>query len=171
MKSFFWKLAATSAVSVGLIQAQGQQKGAPMPPPLACGVHGDAEVICGTRSPEDLEVTPDGKFLIVPQYANGPGGQGGGQGLTIFDPAKKTFMKLAAVAEPLKDWGDPTCPGPIGDTLGPHGTSLVKRSNGKIQLYVVNHGGPPVDRNVRTEEDGRFVGTRVAWLRGEHRRL
>jgi DNA-binding beta-propeller fold protein YncE len=113
-----------------------------MPPPLGCGVHGDAEVICGTRSPEDLELTPDGKFLIVPQYVTGPGGaQGAGQGLTLFDPAKKTFTKLVVTAEPSKDWGDAACPGPIGDAVAPHGTSLVKRSNGKMQLYVVNHGG------------------------------
>jgi hypothetical protein len=141
MNTNVWKFAVvTAAMAVGL-QAQGQQKGPAMPPPLGCGVHGDAEVICGTRSPEDLELTPDGKFLIVPQYVTGPGAQGAGQGLTLFDPAKKTFMKLVAIAQPLKDWGDPACPGPIGDALAPHGTSLVKRSNGKMQLYVVNHGG------------------------------
>ena len=43
--------------------ALAQQKGPVMPPPLGCGVHGDAEVICGTRSPEDLELTPDGEVL------------------------------------------------------------------------------------------------------------
>ncbi len=141
MKAIFWKLAVVSVAVASVTQAQGQQKGPAMPPPLGCGVHGDAEVICGTRSPEDLELTPDGKFLIVPNFVTGPGGQGGGQGLTIFDPAKKTFTKLAAIAQPLKDWGDPRCPGPIGDAVAPHGTSLVKRSNGKMQLYVVNHGG------------------------------
>jgi hypothetical protein len=138
MKNIFWKITAISMGISAALQAQGQQKGPAMPPPLGCGVHGDAEVICGTRAPEDLELTPDGKFLIVPQFANN---SGGGAGLTIFDPVKKTFMKLVATAEPLKDWGDPACPGPIGDALAPHGTSLVKRSNGKMQLYVVNHGG------------------------------
>jgi hypothetical protein len=43
--------------------------------------------------------------------------------------------------ERLKDWGDATCPGVIGDALAPHGISLLKRSDGKTQLYVVNHGG------------------------------
>ncbi len=134
-------LAATAMASLAL----AQQKGPVMPPALGCGVHGDVEVICGTRSPEDLELTPDGKFLIVPQFVQGgPGGAGapaGSAGLYLFDPAKKTFTKLIATNEPLKDWGDAACPGPIGDALGPHGTSLVKRSNGKWQLYAVNHGG------------------------------
>jgi sugar lactone lactonase YvrE len=126
-----------------------QQKGPAMPPALGCGVHGDAEVICGTRAPEDLELTPDGKFLIVPQFVTGgPGGAGasaGAAGLYLFDLSKKTFAKLIAANEPLKDWGDAACPGPIGDALGPHGTSLVKRSNGKQQLYVVNHGGQSIE--------------------------
>jgi sugar lactone lactonase YvrE len=120
--------------------ALAQQKGPAMPPPLACGVHGDAEVICGTRSPEDLELTPDGKFLIVPQFVQGPAGAGVA-GLSLFDISKKTFARLTATSEPLKDWGDAACPGPIGEALAPHGTSLVKRANGKQQLYVVNHGG------------------------------
>lgn len=120
--------------------AFAQQKGPAMPPPLGCGIHGDAEVICGTRSPEDLELTPDGKFLIVPQFVQGPAGAGVA-GLVLFDISKKSFAKLTATNEPLKDWGDAACPGPIGEALAPHGTSLVKRANGKQQLYVVNHGG------------------------------
>jgi len=143
MKKTFWRI--TWMASAVASAALAQQKGPVMPPPLGCGVHGDAEVICGTRAPEDLEITPDGKFLIVPQFVAGsPGAAGaaaGAAGLYLFDPAKKTFTKLVATDEPLKDWGDASCPGPVGEALGPHGTSLVKRANGKQQLYVVNHGG------------------------------
>jgi hypothetical protein len=32
---------------------------------LDCGQQGAVQVICGTRAPEDLEVTPDGRYLIV----------------------------------------------------------------------------------------------------------
>ena len=59
----------------------------------------------------------------------------------LFDPAKKTFTKLPVSADPRKEWGDPACPGPIGDALVSHGESLAKRSNGAWALYVVNHGG------------------------------
>ena len=34
-----------------------------------------------------------------------------------YDPAKKTFTKIAITNEPRKDWGDPACPGPPGDEL------------------------------------------------------
>lgn len=140
MKFFIKESVFAMAVVAGAVAwAQGQQKGAP---PLECGVHGDAEVICGTRAPEDLEITPDGKYLIVSQFVGGPGGPGAGAqgGLYLFDPAMRTFQKLIATSEPLPDWGDSRCPGPIGDALAPHGTSLVRRINGKMQLFVVNHG-------------------------------
>jgi hypothetical protein len=108
---------------------------------MECGVHGDIDVLCGTRSPEDLELTPDGKYIIVSQFVGGPAGAGVA-GLMLFDPVKKTFSKLAITAEPRKDWGDPACPGPIGDALRPHGISLLKRnSGGAVQIFVVNHGG------------------------------
>jgi hypothetical protein len=107
---------------------------------MQCGVHGELDIFCGTRSPEDLELAPDGKSLIVSQFVNGPAGAGVA-GIMLFDPAKKTFTRLTPTAEPRKDWGDPTCPGPIGDALRPHGISLLKRSGGAVQVFVVNHGG------------------------------
>jgi hypothetical protein len=125
-------------------QKGGQQKQAPQPP-LGCGVHGDAEVICGAIAPEDLETTPDDKYIIVSQYASFRGGAAPAANppapFTLFDPDKKTFVPLLINIEPLKDWGDAACPGPIGAKLAPHGVSLSKRSGGKWQFYVVNHGG------------------------------
>ena len=107
---------------------------------MECGTHGDVEILCGTHSPEDLELTPDGKYLIVSQFVNGRPG-GGTAGLVLFDLAKKTYSAIPISAEPRKDWGDAACPGPIGDKMIPHGISLGKRSGGLMQLYVVNHGG------------------------------
>jgi sugar lactone lactonase YvrE len=115
------------------------QQPAQGPPPVECGVHGDLEILCGTRSPEDLELTPDGKYLIVPQFVNGRGPAG--EGLTLFDIAKKAYANIAITDEPKKDWGDPACPGPIDRMLIPHGISLAKGVKGATRLYVVNHGG------------------------------
>jgi hypothetical protein len=108
---------------------------------VGCGIHGEIEVICGIRQPEDLERTPDGKFLIATQYLNqGRAGATGG-GMVLFDLAKKTFTKMTISADGDKSWGDAACPGPIGDSLVSHGSSLAKRRDGKWALYVVNHGG------------------------------
>jgi hypothetical protein len=110
------------------------------PPLMECGKHGDVDIICGTHSPEDLELTPDGKYLIVSQLASARPG-GGEPGLVLLDLSAGSYAKLPISAEPLKDWGDTSCPGPALDKLAPHGISLARRANGMMQLYVVNHGG------------------------------
>src|SRR5580693_5140889 len=112
-----WTIALLALSFIAGAQPKG---GPPQPPLMECGTHGDLEILCGTRSPEDLEPTPDGKFLIVSQFVNGRGGTGGA-GLVLYDLAKKTFTKMAVKEEPRKDWGDPACPGPPGEMLLPHG--------------------------------------------------
>ncbi|MBZ5575852.1 MAG: hypothetical protein LAP40_04755 [Acidobacteriia bacterium] len=135
-RSFGLLLALAVAAAMG-----AQQRSAPPPPLMACGTHGDIEVLCGTRQPEDLEIAPDGKYLIATQFLNaGRGAQTGG-GMALFDLKKKTFSKMAETAAPDRSWGDPACPGPIGDALVSHGSSLAKRKDGVWALYVVNHGG------------------------------
>src|SRR5579859_7759494 len=122
--------------------ALAQQPPPPSGPPLmACGVHGDVEVLCGTHSPEDLELAPDGKYLIATQFVNLGRTGSAGFGMALYDLAKKTFTKMAVTDDPDKSWGDAACPGPIGDALVSHGESLKKRRDGKWALYVVNHGG------------------------------
>ena len=131
----------SALLMAGSAGAQQAEK-APAPPPLiGCGVHGEIEVICGTRQPEDLELAPGGKYLIATQFVNAGRGSSGGGGMALFDLRKKTFSKMAQSAEPDPSWGDPACPGPIGDSLVSHGSSLAKRKNGVWELYVVNHGG------------------------------
>ncbi len=131
-------------IALALTGAAGAQQKGPQsaaPPLAACGVHGDIEVLCGTRSPEDLELTPDGKYLIATQFINQGRKGAAGAGMALFDIANKTFSKMAVTDEPDKSWGDSNCPGPIGDALVSHGESLAKRRNGAWALYVVNHGG------------------------------
>ncbi len=124
-----------------LLGARASAQQANAPPLLACGPHDDLRIICGTRSPEDLERTPDGKYLVVSPYVSFRNGAAKSIGLQLFDLAKQTFAPLPTTAEPRPDWGDPACPGPIGAALTPHGISLRARRGGAQELYVVNHGG------------------------------
>ena len=48
-------------------------KAAPAPPLMECGADGDLDIICGTRSPEDLELTRR-DVAVVSQMVNGPAG-------------------------------------------------------------------------------------------------
>jgi hypothetical protein len=130
-------LAVAMIVYTGAANAQ-QRSQAPQPALMGCGTAGDAQIICGTHSPEDVELAPDGRYVIVSQMAGRDGTRGG---IALFDPAKKSFTEMVITAEPLEDWGDPACPGPAIDILSPHGMSLSRRSSGATQLYVVNHGG------------------------------
>ncbi|MGA2879554.1 MAG: SMP-30/gluconolactonase/LRE family protein [Bryobacteraceae bacterium] len=139
-----FRISFSLLIVLALVGAAGaQQPGAqpPAPPLMACGTHGDIEVLCGTRSPEDLELAPDGKYLIATQFINMGRAGSAGAGMALFDLAKKTFTKMTVTDERDKSWGDPACPGPIGDALVSHGESLAKRRSGAWALYVVNHGG------------------------------
>ena len=137
------RFTACFGLLIALASPGSAQQGGAQPallPLMGCGVHGDVEVLCGTRQPEDLELTPDGKYLIATQFLNAGRGAPTGGGMALFDLAKKSFSKMAETTEPDKSWGDPACPGPIGDALVSHGSSLARRSNGAWELYLVNHG-------------------------------
>lgn len=137
-------LAATIAMPP--LSGQGKGKGQPPPALMTCGVHGELELICGIRSPEDLEVTPDGRFLIVTQFSGGGGPQAGGRSaggnlpLMLLDLQAKTYSQIPVTAQPQAGWGAASCPGPIDDALIGHGSSLTRRSSGEWQLFIVNHG-------------------------------
>ena len=92
-RTCFPLMAALAFASAAAAQDKGPQSTAP--PLMACGVHGDIEVLCGTRSPEDLELTPDGKYLIATQFVNLGRTGSAGAGMALYDLAKKTFSKMA----------------------------------------------------------------------------
>lgn len=127
------KIAVLALVGAAALCAQPKAAG---PALLPCGVHGDAEVICGTRTPEDLEITPDGKLMLVAQFGAGQTGTPGA--ISLFDPAKKTFSAINVTSAAERGWGDPGCTTPV-DVSSAHGTSLIRRRDGKWQLLIVNH--------------------------------
>ena len=61
---------------------------------LSCGDHPGLQVVCGVEAPEDLEVTPDGRYLVVSQYASfrRPGAR---TPLLLFDLRTRTHQPLA----------------------------------------------------------------------------
>ena len=110
------------------------QPGAFNPPLLDCGSDGEVELICGTRAPEDFEVTPDGRQLIIANF-----GRGDDFPLEVYDFALRRFSDIPLGAAKLEGWGDPACTESIGAQVSPHGLSLTQRGSGEWQFYVVNH--------------------------------
>lgn len=130
-----------TSVSAGLVALMTTvaiaQGGAPAGPPLEpCGDHPDLRVICGVTAPEDLETTPDRKFLVVTQYASFRT-RGATSDLLLLNLATRQLTPLPVAIDRKAGWGDPACQPPGG--LSPHGTSLTRRSGGLWQLFVVNH--------------------------------
>lgn len=138
MKAFLTLPPALAAALLLPNSAAIAQPGAVNPDLLDCGMQGTAEAICGTRAPEDFEVTPDGKYLIVAKFGMSPD-PATDMALDLFNLDAKTFAAIPLSDERKDGWGNPGCTESIGTQVGAHGLSLTQRTSGEWQLYVVNH--------------------------------
>jgi hypothetical protein len=104
----------------------------------ACIAHAGFTSICGMAPPEDLEVSPDRRFLFMsttPGLADSHISR-----LRIMDLASRKVSDMVIERQFEPGWGEPACKEPQG-TLGAHGIHLSKRLDGRAQLLVVNHNG------------------------------
>lgn len=125
-----------SLLAVALLAACDAQRDIP------CEPVDDKVPICGLQAPEDIEVTPDGRHLILSQFGGITGGSAGS--LVLFDPQTETTLPLYPQADQQAAellWGSRDCPGAPGAAISPHGIHLSQRADGRWQLLVVNHGG------------------------------
>ena len=121
--------------------------GAAAPSADSCTPRDGMVPVCGFSQPEDLEVLPGGQALIASEMnfaMDDAGGMTYGPGqLSLVDLAtdtRRTLYPAEASMEPEDNsWGDPSCHS-IGPALSPHGIHLSRRTDGKQQLLVVNHG-------------------------------
>lgn len=107
-----------------------------------CEPVNDRVPICGLQAPEDIEVSPDQRFLILSQFGGIAGDSAGS--LALFDPVNDSHSILYPPGQALsfkEKWGSDNCPGEPGAAISPHGIHLSQRSDGRWQLLVVNHGG------------------------------
>ncbi len=99
--------------------------------------------ICAFQSPEDIEVLPGGRALLVGEYGGLGGVLPGTLKLLHLDDHRVEVLyprpgaNAAGVAGQL--WGDPACPGPPDQRFAAHGIHLATRPDGAAQLLVVNH--------------------------------
>ncbi len=108
----------------------------------ACEPVGERVPICGLQAPEDIEVSPDQRSLILSQFGGITGEESGS--LVLFNPdnnSHRTLYPQSRTASTEERWGSDNCPGEPGVSLSPHGIHLSRRDDGRWQLLVVNHGG------------------------------
>ena len=112
-------------------------------PIRGCEPRGAARPVCGFQNPEDLVVLPGTRRLIVSEYGALDGSRPGR--LVLYDLATdaRTVLYAGGPGAPAgaERWGDGSCPGPPTAEFSPHGIDLAPRRDGRLALYVVNHGG------------------------------
>lgn len=108
---------------------------------LDCVPKNNARPICKFVSPEDMVPLPGNEAILISGYgsARKPGG------LVLFPLADETPRTLYAGGSDADKaeagWGDPACPPPPKDKFNAHGIDLVRRSDGRLALLVVQHFG------------------------------
>ena len=99
----------------------------------------ELSVYCDFMNPEDLALTPDGKFLIVAEF-------GGMAPLVEMTSGKLSFFNLkektkinANISFGNNERGSKDCSRSSDVPFGPHGIDLIQRDDGRFQLAVVSH--------------------------------
>lgn len=113
----------------------------PVPAINDCESDKDINVLCVLTNPEDIAVTPDGNFLIVSEF-------GGIEPLEEMIPGNLALLNLESLTKSSltinysdQEWGEESCIRSEETQFGPHGIDLLKRTDGRFQLAVVNHVG------------------------------
>jgi hypothetical protein len=121
---------------VGTRHASSQSTPQHRPPP--CVASNGLTPICGVRAPEDIELLPDGRHLLVSEMPEDFGWATDG-GLLLVELATHHVQPLVVSTHHETGWGERGCNGPPTH-LGSHGIHLSKRNDGRTELLVVNHG-------------------------------
>ena len=157
MKNHKLKLLATAILtlsSVGLMAEAAK----PVEQPN-CATVGNAQAICGFPAPEDIDVMPDGKHLLLSHF-------GGLEGehplpLYLFDTETLKAETIAYVKENApKRWDDNGCESNPGDVFAAHGIDISQRQDGPWQLLAVNHTRESVEMFEIVEQQGKPA---LAW--------
>ncbi|AYC33000.1 hypothetical protein D3880_11775 [Pseudomonas cavernae] len=104
----------------------------------SCDAGSGYQPVCGIAPPEDLELSPDGRYLFM-SITPGLAGQHKSR-LRIMDLATQQARDLPLSVAPQAGWGEEGCAAP-DKPLGAHGIHLSARVDGRQQLLVVNHNG------------------------------
>lgn len=104
-----------------------------------CQSVGAITPLCGIQAPEDIELTPNGRYLLLSQFGGLP--TAGPGGIALFDLKAETHEMLVPRPATGLSWGSDNCPAEPGEQLSTHGIHLSRRDDGRWQLLAVNHGG------------------------------
>ncbi|MDG2304148.1 MAG: SMP-30/gluconolactonase/LRE family protein [Candidatus Binatia bacterium] len=106
---------------------------------IGCEPVGEMTPHCGFKNPEDLVALPGGRFLLLSEMGSMLDASVEGE-LSVFDIVQGKRLPLEIRWNPNgENWADPECAVP--QILNPHGIDLLRRPDGRLALFAVNHGG------------------------------
>ena len=122
-------------------------------PTPGCDTVGNAQAVCGFPAPEDIDVMPDGRHLLLSPFGGIEGEHP--QPLYLFDTDSLEASPIAFREEtsPAR-WDDELCPANPGSLFGAHGVHVSRRADGPWQLLAVNHQRESVEMFEIVEEAG-----------------
>lgn len=157
MKKHHLKLLAASlftACSISLMAETAK----PVEQP-GCETVGNAQAICGFPAPEDIDVMPDGKHLLLSPF----GGLNGEHPLPLYlfnmDTLKAETIAYVKENTP-KRWDDNGCESNPGEVFAAHGIHISQRQDGPWQVLAVNHDRESVEMFEILQQQGKPA---LAW--------
>lgn len=118
-------------------------KGFDLDQEAACDTVNGIQPFCTFRRPEDMVLIPGSRLLIISE-TGGLDRKHGNRDLVLFDTQSKEQSVLYSAKSVMTTdrhpalWGEKNCSKPVW--FAPHGIDLLQRPDGKLALFVVNHG-------------------------------
>lgn len=133
---YMWRLLLlVSIVTACHASSQSTTQNATPPP---CVASNGITPICGVHAPEDIELLPDDRHLLISEFP-ADFSRVTGDGLLLVDLATHRIQPLMVSTLPETGWGERGCNAPPTH-FGSHGIHLSTRDEGRTELLVVNHG-------------------------------
>jgi SMP-30/Gluconolactonase/LRE-like region len=133
---YMWRLLLlVSIVTACHASSQSTTQNATPPP---CVASSGITPICGVHAPEDIELLPDDRHLLISEFP-ADFSRVAGDGLLLVDLATHRVQPLMVSTHPETGWGERGCNAPPTH-FGSHGIHLSTRDDGRTELLVVNHG-------------------------------
>lgn len=134
-----WLIAAATGFFLATLATSSSAAG----PILECKAKDNARPICIFTNPEDMVPLPGDQALIIGEYGSSSEDHSGELVLFVLESEERRtlFRGGDSPAAARAGWGDPSCTTPPTRAFNAHGIDLVRRTDGTLQLFVIQHAG------------------------------